>query len=155
DWLKDNGMTLAEVQHLITDAGQIAPEFTLEKHGVEFFVHSPFATRQDGNELEVRNDDAIVMQAVFRVQGVITKLLLFADINYDVIDDIVRQTRYHKNEARLEWHIIKLSHHCSYTAIGPEKGDDKTEPSENVQWLFGEQGQNDGILVSTSKPIPK
>ena len=154
-WLKDNKMKLADVQHLITDAGQLAPEFNLKDHGVEFFVHSPFATRQDDNDLEVRNDDAIVMQATFQVQSVDTKLLLFADINYDVIDDIVKQTNYHDNEARLEWHVFKLSHHCSYTAVGPDKGDDKTEPSDNVDWLFREQGQAAGILVSTSKPIPK
>lgn len=154
-WLKDNKLKLADVKHLITDAGHLAPEFNLADHGVEFFVHSPFATRQDDNDLEVRNDDAIVMQATFRVQSIDTKLLLFADINYDVIDDIVKQTKYHKNEVRLEWHVFKLSHHCSYTAIGPEKGDDKTEPSDNVDWLVLDQGQAAGILVSTSKPIPK
>ena len=154
-WLKANKIKLEEVAHLITDAGQLAPEFNLDDHGVEFFVHCPFATRQDDNELEVRNDDAIVMQATFRVDNVDTKLLLFADINYDVIDDIVKQTRYHKNEARLEWHVFKLSHHCSYTAIGPEKGDDKTEPTDKVDWLFRDQGQDAGILISTSKPIPK
>src|SRR5690606_24124320 len=109
-----------------------APEFNLDDDGAEFFVHSPFATRQDDNQLEVRNDDAIAMQALFRVQSVETKLLLFADINYEVIDDIVKQSKYHQNEARLEWHVFKLSHHCSYTAIGPEKGNEKTEPSDNI-----------------------
>ena len=145
-------MTLAEVQHLITDAGRTAPEFTLDKHGVEFFVHSPFATRQDNCEIEVRNDDALVMQATFRVGSVETKALLFADINHDVIDDIVKQTGYHKNEARLEWHIMKIAHHCSYTALGPEKGDEKTEPSENVDELFRERGQPSAINPSILDP---
>lgn len=154
-WIKDNDMKLDDVRDFITDAGEIAPEFNLDDHGVEFFVHSPFATRQNDCELEVRNDDAIVMQATFREQSVETKLLLFADVNYDVIDDIVKQTKYHKKEVRLEWNIFKLPHHCSYTAIGPEKGEEKTKPSDNVDWLFRTQGQNDGILVSTSKPIPK
>jgi hypothetical protein len=154
-WLKENGMNLSDVRDLITDAGRLIPGFTLHDHGVEFFVHSPFATRQDNNELEVRNDDALVVQATFRVDGVETKLLLFADINYDVIGDIVDVTKYHKNESRLEWHIFKLAHHCSYTAIGLEKGDDKTKPSDEVDWLFRDQGQRGGILVSTSKPIPK
>jgi hypothetical protein len=88
------------------------------------------------------------MQAVFRVQSVETKLLLFADINYDVIDDIVRRTR--TTRTKTAWSGTSLlSHHCSYAAIGPERGDDKTEPSDNVGWLFREQGQNDGI----PKPI--
>lgn len=155
DWLKDNGMKLDDVRHLITDAGNPIPGFTLDQHGVEFFVHSPFATRQDNNELEVRNDDALVVQAHFRVDGVDTKVLLFADINYDVISDIVKVTRRHENDARLEWHVFKLAHHCSYTAIGPEKGDDRTEPTEEVDWLFRDQGQEKGILISTSKPIPR
>ena len=68
-------------------------EVTLDDHGVEFFVHSPFATRQDDNELEIRNDDALVMQATFRVDGVLTKVLLFADINYDVIGERVSSGR--------------------------------------------------------------
>jgi hypothetical protein len=155
DWLKDNGMKLDDVRHLITDAGRVIPGYNLDDHGVEFFVHSPFATRQDDNELEVRNDDALVVQATFRVEGVETKLLLFADINYDVINDIVKMTKYHDNEARLEWHIFKSAHHSSYTAIGPEKGDDKTEPSDEVDWLFRDQGQRGGIIISTSKPIPE
>jgi hypothetical protein len=154
-WLSDNGMKLDEVRHLITDAGRTAAEFNLDDHGVEFFVHSPFATRQDGNELEIRNDDALVMQATFRVEGVLTKLLLFADINYDVIGDIVKMTQVHGNEERLEWDIAKLAHHCSYTAIGEEKGDDQTKPSDEVDWLFRDQGQDKAILISTSKPIPK
>lgn len=154
-WLKENGMKLDDVRHLITDAGRLIPGFTLDEHGVEFFVHSPFATRQDDNELEVRNDDALVVQATFRVEGVETKVLLFADINHDVIGDIVKMTKIHKNQARLEWHVFKIPHHCSYTAIGPEKGDDQTEPTEEVEWLYREQGQDGGILISTSKPIPR
>lgn len=153
-WLKDNGMKLDDVRHLITDAGRLIPGFTLDANGVEFFVHSPFATRQDNNELEIRNDDALVVQANFRVDGIETKLLLFADVNYDVINDIVKMTRYHGNEARLEWHIFKIPHHCSYTAIGPEKGENKTDPSDEVDWLYREQGQRGGIIVSTSKPTP-
>lgn len=154
-WLEDNGMELDDVRHLITDAGRTIPGYNLDDHGVEFFVHSPFAMRQDDNEVEIRNDDALVVQATFRVDGVETKLLLFADIDYDVINDIVKMTKRRDNEARLEWHIFKIAHHCSYTAIGPEKGDDKTEPSEEVSWLFRDRGQRGGIIVSTSKAIPK
>jgi beta-lactamase superfamily II metal-dependent hydrolase len=137
-WLKDNGMKLAEIEHLLTDAGGLAPEFTI-----------------DDDDLEIRNDDALVMQATFREQDVDTKLLLFADICYEVIDDIVKQTKYHSNEERLEWDVFKIPHHCSYTAIGPDKGVDKTEPSDNVDWLYRDQGQSGGTLVSTSKPIPR
>lgn len=40
-WLEENGLTLESRQHLITDAGKIAPGFTLQSDGVEFFCHSP------------------------------------------------------------------------------------------------------------------
>lgn len=155
EWLKKNGMTLDDVRHLITDAGQTIPGFTFDRHGVEFFVHSPFATRQDDCELEIRNEDALVVQATFRVSGVDTKVLLFADIDHDVISDIVKTTKRHDNESRLEWHVFKLAHHCSYTATGPDKGKDATEPTEEIDWLFRDRGKSAGILVSTSKPIPK
>ncbi|MCK5746095.1 MAG: hypothetical protein KAH44_07755, partial [Oricola sp.] len=53
DWLKDNGIDPKDRAHLITIAGELAPEFTLESDGVEFFVHSPFAEHGDTG---VRND---------------------------------------------------------------------------------------------------
>lgn len=153
-WLSDNGLKLSDVDHRITNAGEVVPEYTLEDHGVEFFVHSPFAMRQNENELEVRNDDALVVQATFRVDGVDTKALLFADITHDVIGDIVKVTEYHDREDRLEWDILKIAHHCSYTAVGPEKGDDRTQPTAEVERLLQDYGRGGCILISTSKPIP-
>ena len=37
DWLKDHGLTVKERAHLITDAGQVVPEFNAKTDGVEFF----------------------------------------------------------------------------------------------------------------------
>jgi hypothetical protein len=45
-------------------------------------------------------------------------------------------------------------HHCSYLSLGPDKGTDKTKPDGNVKWLYEEQRQDGGIVVSPSKPIP-
>ena len=50
--------------------------------------------------------------------------------------------------------MFELPHHCSYKTLAEEKGSDKTEPVEEVKWLFEEQGQKGGIIVSTSDPIP-
>ena len=52
------------------------------------------------------------------------------------------------------WDVQKISHHCSYTAIGQEKGDTQTAPDEYVDRLFRDYGQKHGVIVSTSKPIP-
>lgn len=152
-WLEDNNLTLESRQHLITDAGQLAPELNLYIDGVEFFVHSPFAWRQDG-ELFDRNRDSLVMQATFDVYGNNTRAILGSDAAHAALTDIVDITKKHKREERLEWDIFKLPHHCSYLTIGPEKGTDKTEAVENVKWLFEEKGNSGCIMISASKPIP-
>jgi hypothetical protein len=154
DWLKSRGLTLESRSHLMTDAGQIAPGFSLPEHGVEFFVHSPFASRHDDGTFTDRNTCSLVMQAVFEVLGRQTKLILSADTTHDVWTEIVRITKFHERPERLEWDLFKLPHHCSYLSIGPEKGEDKTDPVEAVKWIFDEQGQLGAIVVSTSDPIP-
>jgi hypothetical protein len=154
DWLGAQGLTLESRKHLITDAGQIIPGFTKEAQGVEFFVHSPFAWRQDDGTLIDRNTGALIVQATFAVDGVETKLILSADAEHEVLSDIVKITQRHKREERLEWDVFKLPHHCSYLSLGPDKGKDKTEPAPDVAWLFEARAQPKGIVVSTSKPIP-
>lgn len=152
-WLEDHDLTLESRQHLITDAGQLAPELNIYTDGVEFFVHSPFAWRQDDTLFD-RNRDSLVMQATFDVYGGRTRAILGSDAAHDALTDIVDITRKHKREERLEWDIFKLPHHCSYRTIGPEKGSDKTVPVENVKWIFEEKGNRGCIVVSPSKPIP-
>jgi hypothetical protein len=153
-WLEDNGLKLEDRQHLITDAGNLAPELTLANDGVEFFVHSPFGWRQDACTVIDRNRDSLVMQATFDCSGTTTKAFLGSDMAYDAISDIVKTTRKHKREERLEWDIFKLPHHCSYKTIGPERGRDKTVPEADVKVLFEEKGNDGCIIVAPNKPIP-
>lgn len=152
-WLEANDLKLEDRDEFITDAGQLAPEFTIDADGVEFFVHSPFASRQDG-QLFDRNRDSLVMQATFDVDGARTRVILGSDAAHDAWTEIVNITKYHKREERLEWDVFKLPHHCSYLTIGPEKGADKTSPVDNVKWLFEEKGSDRCIIVSPSWPIP-
>ena len=154
DWLQKNGLELDDVKHLITDAGQIVPGFTIETDGVEFFVHSPFAKRLDECNVVDRNSDSIVMQATFDYSVRQTKLFLGADTTYEEMSDIVDITRFHKREERLESDIVKLPHHCSYLSLGPEKGKDKTEPVENVKWFYEDKANQGMKIVSTSDSIP-
>jgi hypothetical protein len=153
-WLKQNGLTLESRKHLITDAGQLIPGFTLDKDGAEFFVHSPFAWRQDKNTVIDRNRDSLVVQLTLRVDGVKTKAILGSDVDHEALSAIVQTTRAHNRAERLEWDIMKLPHHCSYLTLGPDRGRDETKPVKDVAWLFEEQMQRGGIIVSTSKPIP-
>jgi hypothetical protein len=153
DFLEERNIDPAKRRNLISDAGTLCPEFNIAADGVEFFVLSPFAEHCE-DETVVRNDSALFMQATFEVEEVKTKLILAADVGYQVIDDIVRVTRSHKNDERLEWDINNVPHHSSYNSLAEEKGDEETEPPDRLKWLYEEQGQKDGLLVSTSCPIP-
>lgn len=154
EWCDREGISLDERRHLITDAGQLAPELNLNDDGVEFFVHSPFAKRLDADTVVDRNGCSIVMQATFEVGGVQTKALLMGDSTHEPLSEIVDITRYHRREERLEWDNVKLPHHCSYLSLGPDKGENKTVPTDQVKWLYEEQQLENAIIVSTSKPIP-
>jgi hypothetical protein len=154
-WLSDQGIKPNDRRHLITDAGKLAPELSLAADGVEFFVHSPFAERCDDGSVVVRNDSALFMQVTFDVAGTRTRLVLSADCPYDLMEGIVDVTKKHGNEERLEWDINNIPHHCSYLSLGPDKGSSKTVPTDKVRWLYESQGGDRGILVSTSKVIPR
>lgn len=151
-WLESQGLSIEKRADCITRAGNIAPELDLKNDGVEFFVHAPFSGSV-GEKTYDRNSAGLVMQATFSENEVNTKLLLGADIDWEVWDDIVSITKYSKRTERLEWDIFKLSHHCSYLALNEEKGKEKTEPTDDIRWLF-EQGQDKGYLMATCKPIP-
>lgn len=153
-WLKNEGLSYESRRHLFVDAGQLVPTFTLVDHGFEFFVHSPFASRLNDSEVIDRNIDSIVVQVTFSVNGKITKVILGSDVDHEAIAEIVKITKYHNREERLEWDVFKLLHHCSYLGIGPERGEDKTKPTDETKWLYEEKGLNRAIMVSTSCPIP-
>jgi len=153
-WLEREKIPFESRQHLITDAGRTVPGFTLADAGVEFFVHSPFASRlNDGSVLD-RNIDSLALQATFSVDGKLTRLLTLSDLDHMALSDIVDITRGKKRDDRLAWDIMKIAHHCSYTALGPDKGKEKTEPIPNVRWLCEQASQPKAIAVSSSKLIP-
>lgn len=155
DWLEQQGLSLEARAHLITDAGTYVPGYS--KYGqeqVEFFIHSPFGWRQDDNGIIDRNQDSVVFQATFLENGRETYALFMSDIDCDSIDQMVKTTKRHGNEDRLLWDIFKIPHHCSYTAIGWEKGEDQTQPTEDVAWLCETKGRERHVMVSTSKPMP-
>jgi hypothetical protein len=153
--LEKEKLTLESRAHLITDAGQIVPGFTDKNDQVEFFVHSPFASRLNEQDVIDRNSDALVLHATFRVEQMLTRAFFGTDIDCNDLDEIIRITRLKKREERLDSDIVKLPHHCSYKSIGPEKGKDKTEPTENVDYFYAKKLQMYGTMISTSHPIPK
>jgi hypothetical protein len=153
-WMADEKISFEERKHLITDAGQLIPGFSALVEGVEFFVHSPFATRQNESELVERNINCLVLHATFMVGQRQTKVFFGADATHEALTDIVRITQAHCRQDRLEWDVMKICHHSSYLSIGPEKGNEKTEPVPETAYLYKEMGLDRAIMVSTSCPIP-
>jgi hypothetical protein len=152
DWLEGQGKKLEDYMDLIVDAGRTVPSYSLDTQGIEFFVHSPFAKRTEDGLLD-RNDNCLVMQATIRVNGIDTRFLITADCTSHSWDDIVDITRLRQNDHRLAWDIFKIPHHCSYLSMGVEKGEYKTQPSGNFEWLL-QQGAKRSVMVSSSWPIP-
>jgi hypothetical protein len=153
-WMTDEKITFEERRHLITDAGQLIPGFSTLVDGVEFFVHSPFATRQNESELVDRNINCLVLHATFTIGQQRTKVFFGADATHEVLTDVVRITNAHNRQERLEWDVMKICHHTSYRAIGPDKGKEKTEPVPETAYLFKDMGLDRAIMISTSCPIP-
>ncbi len=154
-WMEANDIDYESRKHLIVDAGRLVPGYTKEGAAqAEFFVHCPFGWRLDDTTVIDRNEASIVMQATFREGNRDSYLLLGSDADHETISDIVQVTRAHSNEHRLLWDLMKLFHHCSYLALGPERGTDETKAVPEVKWLFETQGRDDGTIVSPSWPIP-
>jgi len=152
EWIQKQGKNFDDYKHLIIDAGRTVPNVDLSTHGIEFFVHSPFAERVEDGLLD-RNDNCLVMQATIRSGGRDTRFLITADSVSAWLSKIVTITRAHGNEHRLAWDIFKLPHHCSYRSMAEEKGDFKTQPTPEFDWLLS-QGTERSVMVSTSWEIP-
>lgn len=151
DWLNDQGLTLDSRRHLITDAGQLAKGFSLTNDEVEFFCHSPFVKHVDHDDV-LRNEATLIFQVRFEVRGTRTNYFAVGDTTYDVLEDIVRTTNWHGNGERLDWDLFNIPHHCSYRALGPDKGEKETAPTDLVK-EFLLHGQNGSYEVSSSNPI--
>lgn len=153
-WLESEGLTLESRVHLITDAGNLVPGWNKTADGVEFFVHSPFATRLDDCSLVDRNKDSLVLHGTFMVSGVDTKVFFGGDVHHEGLEEIVRITRYYERGERIESDIVKLPHHCSYLSLGPEKGTDSTKPTPNIAYMYEKKLSANAILISSSRSVP-
>lgn len=155
EWMENNGIDYESRKHLIVDAGRLVPGYTKEGAAqAEFFVHCPFGWRLDETTVIDRNEASIVMQVTLREGSRDSYVLLGSDVDHETISEIVQATKTHSNEDRLLWDLMKLFHHCSYLALGPERGTDETKAVPEVKWLFETQGRDDGVIVSSSWPIP-
>jgi len=154
EWLKSQRIPLDDRRHLLTDAGQLVPGWSKQGRGVEFFVHSPFASRLEDGTLVDRNKDALVLHATFLADGKETRVFFGSDIEHEVFSEIIRITLSKKRDERLQSDIVKIPHHTSYLSLGPERGKTKTVPTEEIARFYEKELMFRPKLVSTSWPIP-
>lgn len=156
DWLvpklKERNEAANSRDHLFVDAGTLVPGFTLGNDSVEFFCHSPFVEHCDGENDIIRNSAALVFNVRFRADGAHYDYLEVGDATWEDLEGIVKTTRAHKNDDRLDWDLYNIPHHSSYKALSDEKGDKETVPKPLVKELLL-QGKKDSYIVSCSKPI--
>lgn len=149
--LRDRGEPPTARDHLFIDAGRIVPGFSLATDRVEFFCHSPFIKHCDEGDV-IRNSAALVFNVRFQADGAHYDYLEIGDATWEDIEDIVRTTRWHKNDDRLDWDLYNIPHHCSYLALSDVKGEQETIPKPLVGKLLL-QGRRDAYVVSCSKPV--
>lgn len=150
-WLEGEGLTVDSRKHLITDAGSIVPGFDLKNDGIEFFCHSPFIRHADEGD-DLRNPCSLIFNVRLKAGGNTYDYLAVGDSEWEILEEIVSTTRYHKNDDRLAWDIFNIPHHCSYKALSDDKGEKETEPKPLIKDLLL-QGKTDAYIVSSNNPI--
>lgn len=149
--LEEFDLTLESRRHLITDAGQLAPDFSLGIDGVEFFCHSPFIKHVDEGD-DLRNAASLIFNVRFRKNATNYDYLAVGDSEWCVLEDIVKTTKAHGNMDRLAWDLYNIPHHCSYLALSDEKGEQETTPKSLVEEILL-SGKEGAYIVSSSCPI--
>jgi len=156
DWLvpklKERGELPTARDHLFVDAGTLVPGFSLANDNVELFCHSPFIKHCDDGDI-IRNRAALVFNVRFQAGETVYDFLEVGDATWEELEDIVRATRWHKNDDRLKWDLFNIPHHCSYLSLSDKKGNNETVPKQLVKELLLE-GKVDASIVSCSNPVP-
>ena len=148
-WLESNDIEPTERKHLIVHAGTLLPCSNLGKE-IEIFVHAPFSAGSE--DVDDKNDPSIVLQVRLTNGNNTTKIILTGDSPYDVLDYIVDISKTNKNDDYLAWDIYKIPHHCSYTGLAEDKGETRTEPTDQVKELLS-LGNDNAILIASCDPI--
>lgn len=155
DWLvpklKERGESSNARDHLFVDAGKLVPGFSLVADGAEFFCHSPFVKHCEEGDI-IRNTAALVFNVRLLAGTSTFDYLEIGDACWEDLEDIVRITKWHKNDDRLSWDLINIPHHCSYLSLSDRKGEKETDPKPLVLELLL-AGKLDSYIVSCSKPV--
>lgn len=126
----------------------------------EFFVHAPFKKHLiTATAEEDKNFSSIAMQAAFK-QNVTDRgwsaLYLFGgDADHNIWAEVLKQSKEHKNEAKLSWDILLSPHHCSWTYFNDvpyaEPEEHKTPKQTSLEIL--DYGNDDARVIASCKVI--
>ena len=110
-WLEAQGLTLESRQALITDAGVPVPGWGVgDGQGVEFFVHSPFATRQNDGTFADRNTNCLVLHATFASWRLFFSCTS-SSVTYCSVGEAIRQEPSGSSKS---WMDVPLRVHLSF-----------------------------------------
>ena len=124
-WLEENELSTEENDYPIIHAGTLleGPQHNLGDE-ISIFVHAPFS--EDAEDVDNRNDPSIVIQIALENADQTTNLFITGDTPHDVLDKIVKRSESSGNADNLKWDLYDIPHHCSYTGLSDEKGEDIT-----------------------------
>ena len=146
-WLETSEISEESVKHLIFHAGENIPHDLGDE--VSFFLHAPFSEECD--DVDDKNDPSVVMQVRLHNVTRETNILITGDTPCDVLDDVILKTQEKENEEYLHWDLYDIPHHCSHTGLC-EAFDEEIIPTENVQWLLEQSGEN-AFMVASCKAL--
>lgn len=140
--------------HLFVEAGTLVKDFSLERDGIEFFCHCPFADHEEDGSTVEHNEESLIFHVRMKIDGSVTDFLQCGDTVSELLEHVVRITQRSKNEDRLRWHLYNIPHHCSYKGLNDdEKGDRETIPKPKIKELLA-YCHAGAYMVSSSFPIP-
>lgn len=149
-WLEENELSTDENDHPIIHAGTLLDSSQHDLGDeISIFVHAPFS--EDAEDADNRNDPSIVIQIALDNTDQTTNIFITGDTPHYVLDKIVERSESSGNADRLKWDLYDIPHHCSFTGLSDEKGEDITEPSENIKRLLQEYGQENAFLVASCR----
>lgn len=149
-WLEDNDLSTNEDDYPIIHAGTLLDN-SMHNLGdeISIFVHAPFS--EDAEDADSRNDPSIVISIALDNAGQTTNMFITGDTPHNVLEKIVERSEFYENTDYLKWDLYDIPHHCSYTGLSGEKGEDITEPSEILKRLLGKYGQENAFLVASCR----
>lgn len=149
-WLVSNDLDPDDVSHFIYHAGEL---LTNDSHNlgdkIQFFIHAPFS--DDADDANDRNDSSIVMQIRFLNDNRDTNVFITGDVPHWVLDKVIERSVANDNEEYLYWDIYDIPHHCSYTGLDDERGDEITESTDNIKSFLQKYGNTNGFMVASCR----